>query len=285
MDKKINDLKERKHTLFTSTISGEVDEEVVILGKKLTEVAEKQSFAAIVGSLWLGRELKSLKTENFIDLVLKLLVDHGPYQSGAVNTIISARAGKDLVSSLVSGLLTIGPRFGGAINASAQVFYTAVSDQKEPAALIEEFAHQKRYIPGIGHKKYRIDMPDPRVKMLQASVKGVGGEYLKYAQQVEKITSAKKPNLILNVDGTIAAILLDLLTSEEQFDNLAIQQLIEAEFFNAFFVLSRSVGFIAHYLDQKRLNEGLFRLNPDEVFSAEIQNSNLQIHKSSSKFK
>ena len=33
--------------------------------------------------------------------------DHGPAVSGAHNTIVAARAGKDLVSSLASGLLTI----------------------------------------------------------------------------------------------------------------------------------------------------------------------------------
>jgi ATP citrate (pro-S)-lyase len=33
--------------------------------------------------------------------------DHGPAVSGAHNTIVCARAGKDLVSCLASGLLTI----------------------------------------------------------------------------------------------------------------------------------------------------------------------------------
>ncbi len=33
--------------------------------------------------------------------------DHGPAVSGAHNTIVCARAGKDLISSLTSGLLTI----------------------------------------------------------------------------------------------------------------------------------------------------------------------------------
>jgi hypothetical protein len=36
-----------------------------------------------------------------------ITADHGPAVSGAHNTIVCARAGKDLVSSLVSGLLTI----------------------------------------------------------------------------------------------------------------------------------------------------------------------------------
>jgi ATP citrate (pro-S)-lyase len=48
----------------------------------------------------------------FIDTILILLADHGPAVSGATNTIITARAGKDVVDSLCAGLLTIGPRFG-----------------------------------------------------------------------------------------------------------------------------------------------------------------------------
>lgn len=37
--------------------------------------------------------------------------DHGPAVSGAHSTIVCARAGKDLVSCLASGLLTIVSRF------------------------------------------------------------------------------------------------------------------------------------------------------------------------------
>ena len=43
----------------------------------------------------------------FIEICLMLTADHGPAVSGAHNTIVCARAGKDLISSLVSGLLTI----------------------------------------------------------------------------------------------------------------------------------------------------------------------------------
>ena len=38
---------------------------------------------------------------------------------------MTARAGKDLVSCLVSGLLTIGPRFGGAVDDAARYFQDA----------------------------------------------------------------------------------------------------------------------------------------------------------------
>lgn len=36
-------------------------------------------------------------------ICIMLCADHGPCVSGAHNTIVTARAGKDLVSSLVSG--------------------------------------------------------------------------------------------------------------------------------------------------------------------------------------
>jgi len=69
----------------------------------------------------------------------------------------------------------------------------------------------------------------------------------------------------LNVDGAIAAVLLDLLTEKERVSQNELHELFDIEFFNALFVLSRSVGFTAHYLDQRRRDEGLFRLSPKEV--------------------
>ena len=64
----------------------------------------------MIGHLWLKRELPDYAAR-FIEAVLILLADHGPAVSGATNTIITARAGKDLVTSLIAGLATIGPRF------------------------------------------------------------------------------------------------------------------------------------------------------------------------------
>ncbi len=263
----MDDLTGREHSLFTSTISGDVNGEPTILGQNLTTTATTKSLAWIAGSLWLGRALKSKKTESVIDQSLRLLVDHGPYVSGAVNTMISVRAGKDLVSSLVSGLLTIGPRFGGAVNGAAKIWFESVQAGIVPAQVVEDFASRKEYIQGIGHKKYRIDDPDPRVPILLKLIGDMPHPHLDFALAVEKVTTGKKPNLILNVDGALAAILLDLLVNEEQLTRDEIKSLIDAEFFNAIFVLSRSVGFIGHYLDQKRLGEGLFRLPDNQVLT------------------
>lgn len=262
----MTDLNNRTHSLFTSTISGDIKGEPTILGHNLTNLASTKSFAYITGSLWLGRPLKSKKTEKAISLALRLLVDHGPYVSGVVNTMITARAGKDLVDSLVAGLLTIGPKFGGAVNASAKIWFSSIESATTASQTVESYAARKEYISGIGHRKYRIDVPDPRVPMLikLAPKKHI---YLDFALAVEKITTAKKPNLILNVDGALAAVMLDILVQEEKLTQEELNILIEADFFNAIFVLSRSVGLIAHYLDQKRLGEPLFRLPDHQVLT------------------
>jgi ATP citrate (pro-S)-lyase len=183
-----------------------------------------------------------------------------------MNTIVTARAGRDLVSALSAGLLTIGPRFGGAINEAAATWLHGVKDDIAPSDLVEEFASRKQYISGIGHRKYRSDFPDPRVAKIIGLTKGLKRrKFTTYAQAVEAETLQKKGNLILNVDGAIAAGLLDLLHETEGYDYGALSDLVETEFFNALFVMSRSVGFMAHYFDQKRLDEGIFRLGDDHV--------------------
>lgn len=262
-------LEPRVKSIFTTSIVSEPEGEVHILKKNLTGIVQTQSFAKTVISMLLGKNIKSKELEQFTDTVIKLLVDHGPNVSGAVNTMISARAGKDMVSSLVSGLLTIGPRFGGAINEAAKFWIEGVETEVKPAVFVENYARQKIYISGIGHKKYRIDLPDPRVKIILGFTKNLKNKkFSQFALGVQKVTTSKKGNLILNVDGAIAAVLLDLLNEKEGYSIKELKKLAEIEFFNALFIISRTVGFTSHYLDQKRLDEGLFRL--DKNLLAEV---------------
>jgi len=268
----IENMDDRHQALIASSISKDVDGEIKILGEDLTFFAKENSFAKIAASMFLGKKITSSDTEELVDFILRVSVDHGPYVSGALNTIVSARAGKDLVSSLASGLLTIGPRFGGALNEAARNWFAGVVDEKSASSFVEEFATKKEYIQGIGHKKYRIDMPDPRVSEIKEFADRLEKKrFTNFAMEVERITTEKKGNLILNIDGAIAAVLLDYLSEKEGYTDAQLWELIQQEFFNALFVLSRSVGFIAHFLDQKRLDEGLLRLSEEDVADASIQ--------------
>lgn len=271
---KLEQIQNRKPALFMNSVSTDKDEKVEIVGQDLLTLVKTKSYGYIVSSMLLGRPIQSKELVEASDFILKLLVDHGPYVSGAVNTMVSARAGKDLVSSVVSGLLTIGPRFGGAINMAANHWFEGVTEGIEPFEYVEKIAAQKKLISGIGHRKYRVDFPDPRVKEILAFTTDLKKKpFTDFALKVEKITTAKKGNLILNVDGAIAAVLLDILSQKEGLSQTELKELIDTEFFNAYFVLSRAVGFTAHYLDQRRLDEGLFRLSPSEVSYASIPKS------------
>ena len=259
-------IEERHRSLIVSHISGDYKSETQLLGDDLLTTIEQNSMASLIISMLLGTQVRSEKLISFIDYVMRLLVDHGPYVSGAVNTIVAARAGKDLVSSLSAGILTIGPRFGGAINAAAGNWLTGVYDKADPQIFTEFFARKGNSIPGIGHKKYRIDTPDPRVEAILAFASNSNDDrYLQFALSIAAITSAKKDNLILNVDGVIAAVMLDILESKLGYTHQELSELVDIDFFNAIFVLSRSVGFTAHYLDQRRHDEGLLRLANDDV--------------------
>ena len=97
--------------------------------------------------------------------------DHGPAVSGAHNAIVAARAGKDLISSVASGMLTIGPRFGGAIDGAAQMFSNAYDRGLTPAQFVEEMKTKGENIQGIGHLIKSVNNPDMRVTIMKEYAK------------------------------------------------------------------------------------------------------------------
>ena len=216
--------------------------------------------------LWFKRRLPDYAC-HFIEMVLMLTADHGPAVSGAHNTIVTARAGKDLVSSLASGLLTIGDRFGGALDGAAEQFSSAFDQGLSPADFVESMRKQHRLILGIGHKIKSRTNPDLRVSILIdfARKHFPACTLLDYALRVEDITTAKKDSLILNVDGAIGVLFVDLLRNCGAFSREEADEYIRIGTLNGIFVLGRSIGFIGHYLDQKRLKQGLYRHPWDDI--------------------
>lgn len=259
-------LSRRPSILSTRTVLNLEDVPSFVRDGKL--VAPEKSFMTTAVGGMLGQELKSPVSRAFFEAVGTLLIDHGGNVSGAVNAMITARAGKDLVSSLASGLLTIGPRFGGAINDAARLWIKGVAGGGTAAEFVETTTRGGSLILGIGHKKYRVGIPDPRVAAIAefASLLSTHA-YFDFALAVEDVTTGKNGSLILNVDGAIAALTLDILAECEGMSTAELEALSEAEFFNALFVLPRTAGFMAHIIEQKRNDEGLFRLPDNLLFT------------------
>lgn len=256
----------RRHRQFITTISDDRGEEVKYAGIPLSEIIESgKGLGYVIGLLWLKKSLPDYASD-FIELVLKIVADHGPCVSGAHNAIVASRAGKDLVSSVASGLLTVGPRFGGAIDGAGHYFKEAKDRGMSPAEFVAYMKNKGIPIPGIGHRVKSVRNPDKRVEMLKEYAKKhfPKTEYLNYALEVEKITTSKKENLILNVDGCTGVLLVDLMKSLGLSDK-EINERIDAGLLNAFFVLGRTIGIIGHVIDQKLLKTKLYRTPYDDV--------------------
>lgn len=257
----------RKATNMTTTISSDIGEEPTYGNIPISKIIEENySLGYIIGILWFKKKLPKYFTQ-FLEKCLILTADHGPAVSGAHNAIVAARAGKDVISSLCSGLLTIGPRFGGAIDDASRYFKHACDSTISPQQFVEDMKQKGIPIPGIGHRVKSIRNPDKRVELLKdfATKTFPSTNYLHYALYVEKVTAKKAENLILNVDGCMGALFVDALVSSGEFTKEEIQEIIDVGYMNGLFALSRSIGLIGHILDQKRLKEPLYRHPTEDI--------------------
>jgi ATP-citrate lyase alpha-subunit len=260
--------KVRRPKQFICTISDDRGDEATYAGFPISSVATPDTgkgIGDVISLLWFKKQYPKWATE-FIETVIKTVADHGPAVSGAHNAKVTARAGKSVVESLVTGLLTIGPRFGGAIDGAAEHFKYADDNNLTPAEFLGHMKKAGIPIPGIGHRIKSLKNPDLRVEGLKKFAK----EYfpatplLDYALTVEQLTTSKKENLILNVDGTIGILMVDMWRALGYSEN-EIDEFISSGTLNAFFIVGRSIGFIGHVLDEKRLAMPMYRHPMDDI--------------------
>lgn len=255
----------RKPANFISSISDDRGEELEYGGIPISKVFKDDiGIGGVLSILWFKRQFPAYASK-FIEMTIMVTADHGPAVSGAHNTIVTARAGKDLISSVVSGMLTIGPRFGGAIDGAAQMFSDAYDRGLTPQEFVNEMKAKGVNIQGIGHRVKSIHNPDMRVTIIKnyARKHFKKTPLLDYALEVEKITTAKRDNLILNVDGCIGICFADMLRNE--MPKKDADDYIQMGALNGLFIIGRTIGMMGHYLDQKRLKQPLYRHPWDDI--------------------
>lgn len=258
----------RRSKQFICTISDDRGDEATYAGFPISSVATPDTgkgIGDVVSLLWFKKQYPKWATD-FIETVMKTVADHGPAVSGAHNAKVTARAGKSVVESLVTGLLTIGPRFGGAIDGAAEYFKYAHDNDMSPKEFLDYMKKQGIPIPGIGHRIKSLKNPDLRVKGLMdyAAQNFPSTPLLDYARTVEALTTSKKENLILNVDGTIGILMVDMWRALNYSED-EINDFIASGTLNAFFIVGRSIGFIGHILDEKRLAMPMYRHPFDDI--------------------
>ena len=255
----------RKHAEFINTIADERGE-LSYSGVPITKIIkEKHSIGYAIGLLWLQKKLPDYASE-FIELLITVFADHGPCVSGAHNTMVAARAGKDLVSSVTSGLLTMGPRYGAAQEESGRYYLWARENGLTPQESIDYARKKHIALPGFGHKVKSTKNIDWREKILIEFTKKnfSSTEYLDYCLEMEKITTKISDKFIFNIGGISGALWLDLLKSLGYTDE-EVKELVEDGILTSINVLARTIGYIGHHLEQNRLKENLYRVPYDDV--------------------
>jgi ATP citrate (pro-S)-lyase len=132
--------------------------------------------------------------------------------------------------------------------------------------MVKDMKSQNVNIQGIGHRIKSVTNPDVRVTIMRDFAKKNFPitETLDYALAVEKLTTSKRNNLILNVDGCIGVLCCDMLRGIG-YSRDEVREFVDLGILNAFFVLGRSIGFMGHIMDQKRLKSRLYRHPWDDI--------------------
>jgi citrate synthase len=230
--------------------------EVRLRGYKIDELMGKITFAQAI-FLALKGELPDQKVAKLLDSMLVSSIDHGATPPSALAARTVASTGADLNAAVASGVLSINRFHGGAIfdcmgvllEALDRVKSTKKSVQDVAAELIAEYKAEKKRIAGFGH---RIHTDDPRTAKLfsLATELGVADHGVEMVLALQKVFADSGKALPINVDGAIAALLVDLEMPRE----LA----------NAFFIMARVPGLVAHVYEEQTTQRPMRRIHPTE---------------------
>jgi citrate synthase len=183
-----------------------------------------------------------------LEAALVASVDHGPHAPSIAIARMSVTCGVELNSAMASATGVLGEVHGGAGQACMSLFELIRnepgSEQNLPAAVdrvLERFtAEHGKIVPGYGHRFHPID---PRTEPLLSRVESaaseghVSGGYVAIAREVEAAIRRRTGRAIpMNIDGSTAVIFCELG--------------FEPPLGRGLFILSRSVGILAHAWEQ-----------------------------------
>lgn len=173
-----------------------------------------------------------------MEAILVSCIDHGVLAPSTAATRYVASAGVPLPSAVAAGVLAVGEHHGGAVEPLAHLLVSGLS--------AEEILERHRRVPGFGHPLHREDPRAARLLKLAREL-GLEGRFLKRLGEIAHLLRARAS---LNVDGAIAAIILDLG--------------FPPELGKAFFLLGRMAGLVAH-AHEEMTEEAPFRSIASEL--------------------
>jgi citrate synthase len=157
---------------------------------------------------------------------------------------ITASTGSDSAAALSSAVGALsGPLHGGA-PARVLPMLDAAAESGDPESYVEGLIEKGERLMGFGHRVYRAE--DPRARLLKGTAKELGAPRYEVAHKLEQAALAalrkKSPDRPLETNVEFwSAVVLDVADVPPQLAP-------------AMFACSRTAGWSAHILEQKKLN-------------------------------
>lgn len=233
-----------------------------IRGYPIQELIGNVTFPEMIWLMIRG-ERPSRAQAGLLEAALVASVDHGPHAPSIAIARMAITCGVDLNNAMASGINVLGDVHGGpgqqCMELYAQIRAASGGADPFPALVdgeLEQFiARHGKIVPGFGHRFHPID---PRVEPLLARVAqaaqagDVSGIYARIGREVEAALRRRTGKPIpMNIDGVTAVIFSELGFPPPMGRGL--------------FILSRSVGILAHAWEQMQRNERIKGPMPKEI--------------------
>ncbi|MET9900473.1 citryl-CoA lyase [Streptomyces sp. NPDC006446] len=217
--------------------------------------------ASLVDVIWLllRGTMPSARESALLEAALVAGVDHGPQAPSIAAARMAATCGVGLNNAIATGVNMLGDSHGGAGQQCVEMLDDICGLHRngqgwEDAALdvMTRWQSRSRYLPGFGHRFHPVDpRRDPLLGLVHQAVTDgiVGGDHLRAGLAVEEALRRRRAGarpVPMNIDGATAVIYAELGFS--------------APLARGLFVLSRSVGILAHAWEESQ--QGLRNKGP-----------------------
>ena len=219
--------------------------EIGIRGHPIQDLIGKLSFPEMIW-LMLRGALPSPEQAKLLEAALVAGVDHGPHAPSIAISRMAVTCGLPLNGAMASAINVLDDVHGGAGQQCMELYEAIHKAQNDgapdavEAELTRFIAERGKIVPGFGHRFHPVDPRSGRLLALvdEARAKAaVSGRYARIGRDVEAALERRKgKHLPMNIDGVTAVIFCELGFAPALGRGL--------------FILSRSVGILAHAWEQ-----------------------------------
>ena len=189
-----------------------------VRGHDVLDLMRQSTFTDVIFLLHHDR-LPSLSERRLMDAILIGVADHGAGAPSCAAARLAASGNRQSpAAAIAAGVLTIGDEHGGAGSGCMEMIAAGIERARrdglsfDAAAgqMVDEAKSAKRRLPGFGHRVHSTI--DPRVAVLfgLADDSGLTGDGIRFARALQTAVRERIKPIPLNIDGALAAILIDL---------------------------------------------------------------------------